>query len=75
MKLQDSNGRSNHIVPFSNGALRPPYLKQIGPAYPLFLLYEDKVTRGAGGDEEEVTPDEGKPSVDQVKSLGRDSDE
>lgn len=50
MKLPDSKGGTNHIVPFSNGALRPPHVKQIGPAFPLFLLYEDKVTKGEGKD-------------------------
>ena len=38
----------NHTVPFSNGALRPPHVKRIGPAFPLFLLLEDKVTNGEG---------------------------
>lgn len=50
MKLIDSTDGTNHIVPFSNGALRPPHVKQIGPAFPLFLPYEDKVTKGDGKD-------------------------
>lgn len=50
MKVPDSNGGTNYIVPFSNGALRTPHVKRIGPAFPLFLLYEDKVTAGDGTD-------------------------
>ena len=50
MKLNDSLGGANWIVPFSNGALRAPHVKQIGPAFPLFLLYEDWVTTGEGTD-------------------------
>ncbi len=46
MKLTDSSGGANHVVPFSNGALRPPHVKRIGPAFPLFLLLEDLVTSG-----------------------------
>lgn len=43
-------GEVNHMVPFSTGGLRPPHVKQIGPAYPLFLLLEDMVTTGEGKD-------------------------
>ena len=48
MRISDSNGGTNHIVPFSNGALRPPDVDQIGPAFPLFLALEDMVTTGEG---------------------------
>jgi hypothetical protein len=50
MKLRDSNGEANHAVPWSNGALRPPHPKQIGPAHAYFLKLEDMVTGGAGWD-------------------------
>ena len=50
MKLADSNGSTNHIVPFSNGALRAPHVDRIGPAFPLFLKLEDMVTAGDGTD-------------------------
>ncbi len=41
-------GEINYIVPFSNGALTPVHVRKIGPAFPLFLLYEDRVTTGKG---------------------------
>jgi ribosomal protein L18 len=50
MKISDSNGGVNHIVPFSNGCLSPEHVAKIGPAFPLFLLLEDMVTTGKGTD-------------------------
>lgn len=51
MKFNGSQpGEVNHMVPFSTGGIRPPHVKQIGPAYPLFLLLEDMVTTGEGAD-------------------------
>ena len=41
-------GELNYIVPFSSGALTPKHVKQIGPAWALFLHYEDRVTTGKG---------------------------
>ncbi len=41
-------GELNYLVPFSSGALTPKHVKQIGPAWALFLHYEDRVTTGKG---------------------------
>ena len=62
-------GEINHIVPFSNGALRAPHVKRIGPAFPLFLLFEDKVTAGEGTDGLVLR---GRPVTDEqlAKALG-----
>ena len=62
-------GEINHIVPFSNGALRSPHVKLIGPAFPLFLLFEDKVTAGEGTDGLVLR---GRPVTDEqlAKALG-----
>ena len=38
----------NFGIPFSSGALIPKHVKQIGPAWALFLHYEDRVTTGKG---------------------------
>jgi hypothetical protein len=50
MKLRDSNGETNHIVPLSNGVLRQPHIERIGTAFPLFAKLEDLVTTGEGSD-------------------------
>jgi hypothetical protein len=44
--LFDSNGGASYTSPFSSGPLSPPYGKRIGPAYPLFMKFEDLVTTG-----------------------------
>ena len=70
MKVNGSKpGEINHIVPFSNGALRAPHVKRIGPAFPLFLLFEDKVTAGEGTDGLVLR---GRPVTDEqlAKALG-----
>ena len=41
-------GELNFLIPFSSGGIKPPHVKQIGPAYPLFLRLEDMVTTGEG---------------------------
>ena len=41
-------GEFNYLVPFSSGALKQKHVKQIGPAWALFLHYEDRVTTGKG---------------------------
>lgn len=38
----------NYCIPWSNGALTPKHVKKIGPAWALFLHYEDRVTTGMG---------------------------
>ena len=38
----------NYTIPWSSGALTPKHVKQIGPAWALFLHYEDRVTTGKG---------------------------
>lgn len=49
MKVNGSRpGELNFIIPFSSGALTPKHIKKIGPALPLFLHYEDRVTTGKG---------------------------
>ena len=50
MRLLDSNGSLNHIVPISNGLLRPPHVERMGPSLVLFVLFEDLVTIGEGTD-------------------------
>ena len=50
MKLLDSNGSLNYSIPLSSGVLRPPHVKQIGPAFALFAKFEDMVTAGVGSD-------------------------
>jgi hypothetical protein len=50
VKLTDSNGGENHLIPFSNGGLSPTHVGKIGPAVWLFLLLEDLVTAGDGAD-------------------------
>lgn len=62
MKLRDSNGDTNHIVPLSNGVLRQPHIERIGPAFPLFAKLEDLVTTGEGSDGLVLA---GKPVADQ----------
>ena len=59
----------NYLLPFSTGALRPPHVKQIGPAFPLFLLLEDRVTMGQGADGMVLR---GRPVTDEElgKALG-----
>jgi DNA-binding transcriptional ArsR family regulator len=50
VKLLDSNGSANYLVPLSSGVLRPPHVKRIGPALALFAKLEDLVTAGSGTD-------------------------
>jgi hypothetical protein len=63
----DSDGvTENYTVPCSTGALRPPHVSKIGPAYPLLLDLENMVTEGEG---EDGTVLGGKPISDA--ELGR----
>ena len=48
MKLCDSGGGINYIMPISSGITRSPHPKRIGPAIWLFMLLEDRVTTGKG---------------------------
>ena len=41
-------GEVNYTIPWSSGALTPKHVKKIGPAWALFLHYEDRVTTGKG---------------------------
>lgn len=50
MKFRDSSGRENYEIPVSNGVVKPPHVRQIRPAYALFLKLEDMVTDGEGAD-------------------------
>lgn len=70
MKFVDSEGSVNHFVPFSNGALRPPHVERIGPAFPLLLKLEDMVTAGDGTDGLVLN---GRPVTDQylAANLGK----
>ena len=49
MKINGSGANEvNYTTPWSSGALTPKHVKQIGPAWALFLHYEDRVTTGKG---------------------------
>lgn len=49
MRLKGSAvGEVNYTIPFSSGGLTPKHVKKIGPAWALFLHYEDRVTTGKG---------------------------
>ncbi len=49
MRLKGSAvGEVNYTIPFSSGGLTPKHVKNIGPAWALFLHYEDRVTTGKG---------------------------
>jgi hypothetical protein len=50
VKLSDSDGTSNHVVPVSSGLLRDPHVRRIGSSLALFLKLEDMVTSGKGTD-------------------------
>jgi hypothetical protein len=48
VKIADSAGGENYVVPVSSGALRAPHVKRIGAAFPLFVKFEDMVTAADG---------------------------
>ena len=66
----------NYDVPFSSGALTPKHVKQIGPAWALFLHFEDRVTTGKGTTGyvlglKEITDEEPKRLGLDVTTIGR----
>jgi len=66
----------NYDVPFSSGALTPKHVKQIGPAWALFLHYEDRVTAGKGTTGyvlglKEITDEEPKRLGLDITTIGR----
>ncbi len=67
MKLPDSDGGDNYVIPFSSGGVKAPHVKRIGPAYPLFLKLEDLVTTGSGTD---GIVSGGKPVTDEELAKG-----
>jgi len=65
LKIIDSSGSTNYLVPLSSGVLKPPHVKRIGPALALFAKLEDLVSKGEGTD---GIVSGGKPITD--KELG-----
>ena len=66
----------NYTIPFSSDGLTPNHVKQIGPAWALFLHYEDRVTTGKGTTGyvlglKEITDEEPKRLGFDVATIGR----
>lgn len=66
----------NFGIPFSSGGLTPKHVKQLGPAWALFLHYEDRVTTGKGRTGHvlglrEITDEEPKRLGFDVATIGR----
>ncbi len=66
----------NWEIPFSSGALTRKHVKQIGPAWALFLHYEDRVITGRGTtgyvlDLKEITDEEPRRLGFDVATIGR----
>ena len=66
----------NFGIPFSSGGLTPKHVRQLGPAWALFLHYEDRVTTGKGRTGHvlglrEITDEEPKRLGFDVATIGR----
>ncbi len=70
-------GEVNYTIPWSSGALTPKHVKKIGPAWALFLHYEDRVTTGKGtngfvlGGKETTDEDPAKRLGCDLTTIGR----